>query len=78
MNRLKTAIFELVQEHGNITDDNLKSKLKKKKIEVNDQELNNVLLHLEILGLISVIQIGKDKRRIETCNQTAKQPQTIW
>ncbi len=33
MNRLKTAIFELVQEHGNITDDDLKSKLKKKKPE---------------------------------------------
>ena len=78
MNRLKTAISELVQEHGNITDDNLKSKLKKKKIEVNDQELNNVLLHLEILGLISVIQIGKDKRRIELGTRTAKQPQTIW
>jgi|TARA_B100001964_G_C13919383_1_gene459510 Fe2+ or Zn2+ uptake regulation protein len=78
MNRLKTAIFELVQEHGNITDDDLKSKLKKKKIEFNDQELNNILLHLEILGLISVIQFGKDKRRIEICNQTSKQPQTIW
>tara|TARA_B100001971_G_C17999844_1_gene436714 strand:- start:292 stop:525 length:234 start_codon:yes stop_codon:yes gene_type:complete len=77
MNHLKTTIFELVQEHDNIADDDLKSKLKKKKIEINEQELNNILLHLEIQGLISVIRIGKDKRRIEIGTRTAKQPQTI-
>jgi|TARA_B100000315_G_scaffold238441_1_gene256236 transcription initiation factor IIE alpha subunit len=78
MNHLKTAISEIVQELGNTTDDDLKSRLKKKKIEINDQELNNVLLHLEIQGLISVTRIGKDKRRIEIGTRTAKQPQTIW
>jgi|TARA_B100001971_G_scaffold214284_1_gene250874 transcription initiation factor IIE alpha subunit len=78
MNHLKTAISEIVQELGNTTDDDLKSRLKKKKIEINDQELNNILLHLEIQGLISVTRIGKDKRRIEIGTRTAKQPQTIW
>ncbi len=77
MNHLKTAISELVQEHSNITDDDLKKELKKIKIAINDQELNNTLLHLEIQGLISVMKIGKDKRRIEIGTRTAKQPQTI-
>ena len=78
MNNLKTAIVELVKENTNITDDDLKKELKKIKIEINDQEFNNVLLHLEIQGLISVTRSGKDKRRIEIGTRTAKQPQTIW
>jgi len=78
MNNLKTAIAELVKENTNITDDDLKKELKKIKIEINDQEFNNVLLHLEIQGLISVTRSGKDKRRIEIGTRTAKQPQTIW
>ncbi|MDP6641352.1 MAG: hypothetical protein QF381_02830 [Nitrososphaerales archaeon] len=78
MNHLKTIISELVQEYNNITDDDLKKELKKIKININDQELNNVLFHLEIQGLISVTKIGKNKRRIEIGTRTAKQPQTIW
>tara|TARA_B100001971_G_C18205940_1_gene547620 strand:- start:808 stop:1044 length:237 start_codon:yes stop_codon:yes gene_type:complete len=78
MNHLKTVISELVQEHNNITDDDLKKELKKIKIDINDQKLNNILLYLEIQGLISVTRIGKDKRRIELGTRTAKQPQTIW
>ena len=78
MNHLKTLVLELVQEHGNITDDELKSKLKKNGYLCNEQELNKVLFHLEIQGLVLVSNTGKNKRRIEVGNRTVKQPQTIW
>lgn len=78
MNPLKTLIFEILQTQGNITDTDLLNELKKKNAEINERELNKVLLHLEIQGMVSVRWIGKDKRRIEVGTRTARQPQTIW
>lgn len=78
MNPLKTLIFETIQTQNSITDTDLINELKKKGVEIKEHELNKVLLHLEIQGLVSVRWIGKDKRRIEKGTRTAKQPQTIW
>ncbi|MFQ6134495.1 MAG: hypothetical protein ACE5KU_01605 [Nitrososphaerales archaeon] len=78
MNLLKTLVFEIVQTQGNITDTDLLNELKKKSAEINERELNKVLLHLEIQGMVSVRWMGKDKRRIEVGTRTARQPQTIW
>ncbi len=77
MNPLKTQIFEAVQTQGNTTDTDLLNDLKKKGIEINERELNKILLHLEIQGLVTVRRMGKNKRRIEIGTRTAKQPQTI-
>lgn len=78
MHQVKTLIFELVQEKGNVSDTDLLKELKKRGMEINGRELNKILLHLEIHGLVSVRWIGKDKRRIELGTRTARQPQTIW
>jgi DNA-binding PadR family transcriptional regulator len=77
MNPLKTLIFETLQTQSSITDTDLINELKKKGVEIMEHELNKVLLHLEIQGLVSVRWMGKDKRRIEKGIRTAKQPQTI-
>ncbi len=78
MNPLKTLIFETLQTQSSITDTDLINELKKKGVEIKEHELNKVLLHLEIQGLVSVRWMGKDKRRIEKGTRTAKQPQIIW
>ncbi|MEE9585632.1 MAG: hypothetical protein V3W09_01885 [Nitrososphaerales archaeon] len=78
MNPLKTLIFETLQTQSSITDTDLINELKKKGVEIKEHELNKVLMHLEIQGLVSVRWMGKDKRRIEKGTRTAKQPHTIW
>jgi hypothetical protein len=37
-------------------------------------ELNKVLLHLEILGLVSIRWIAKEKRRIEVVEKPPEDP----
>jgi len=75
---LKTLVYEVVEEKGNISDTDLLRELQKKGVEVNERELNKALLHLEIHGLVSVRWIGKDVKRIEVGTRTVRQPQTIW
>jgi len=78
MHPLKLNIFEIVQAQEKITDSDLIKALKKKGIEASDRELNKMLLHLEILGLITVRWIGKDKKRIEIREPTASAPKASW
>lgn len=78
MHPLKALVYEIVQGQGNITDTELLSELKKRGVEVSERELNKILLHLEIQGLVSVRWVGKDKKRIELGNRTVRQPQAIW
>ncbi len=78
MHPLKALVYEIVQGQGNITDTDLLSELKKRGVEVSERELNKILLHLEIQGLVSVRWVGKDKKRIELGNRTVRQPQAIW
>lgn len=46
------------------TDQDLLSMLKKNR-EISMSELNNMLLRLEVLGLVTVTWMDKDRRRIE-------------
>ena len=78
MDSFKTEVYELVQELGSVSSDDIKNKLKKDCVDINDQDLNKALFHLEIQGLISVRWAGKKKRRIELGTRNAQQPQTIW
>ncbi len=61
---LRYVVHEILKTEKNATDDELLEMLNKSgSCSIN--ELNKVLLHLEILGLVDVRWIGKDKRRIE-------------
>jgi hypothetical protein len=62
---LKYAAYEWLKAEKSATDDELLTALNKNGNKCSLNELNKALLHLEILGLISVRWIGKEKRRIE-------------
>ena len=62
---LRNLILEKISETGTLTDYDLTNILNKENIAVTESDLNKVLLDLEILGLIRVSWLSKDKRRIE-------------
>ncbi len=62
---LKNVVYEKIKQAKNLTDVDLLNDLNKSGFDVTMSTLNKVLLKLEILGLISVTWVGKDKRRIE-------------
>jgi hypothetical protein len=57
-------IHEFLKNEKNVKDDELLNMLNKT-ATCSRNELNKALMQLEILGLINVRWIGKDKRRIE-------------
>ena len=61
---LRYVVHEFLKTEKNATDDELMEMLNRSG-SCSVGELNKVLLHLEILGLVDVRWIGKDKRRIE-------------
>ncbi|MGD0330829.1 MAG: hypothetical protein ABSB40_10410 [Nitrososphaeria archaeon] len=58
---------------GALTDKELVDSLKKENLEFSLREINDVLLDLEINGLIITKWIGKDKKRIEKVNLREKE-----
>ncbi|MGC8558085.1 MAG: hypothetical protein ACP5NC_03715 [Nitrososphaeria archaeon] len=62
---IKSEIMEIITRQSNLTDTELYNSVQKKYSWLNIKEFNRELMELEILGLIHVFQIGKDKRRIE-------------
>ena len=61
---LRFAVLELIKEKKHATDEELLDLLNK--VEgYSMHELNKALLDLEILGMISVRWVAKEKRRIE-------------
>lgn len=75
---LRNVIYEKIKNEGHITDVELLEALKKDGVEATMRDLNKILLHLEILNLVSVRWIGKEKRRIEISTREAEKPQAIW
>jgi len=67
---LKNAVYEKIKQAKNLTDVDLLNDLTKNGFDVTMSTLNRILLKLEILGLISVTWVGKDKRRIEVIEQS--------
>ncbi|MCS7141446.1 MAG: hypothetical protein NZ888_04605 [Candidatus Nitrosocaldus sp.] len=65
MTPLRNIIYEKVRNAGSITDVELINTLTKEGLEFTRAELNKVLLDLEILGLVRIGWVSKDKRRIE-------------
>ncbi len=61
---LRFAVLELIKEKKHSTDDELLDLLSKTET-YSMHELNKALLDLEILGMITVRWVAKEKRRIE-------------
>lgn len=62
---LKNIVFDKIKEHGSLTDSELSKALIKDGFVIADDRFNKILLDLEIIGLIKVSWLTKDKRRIE-------------
>lgn len=68
---VRNLVYERIKQQGNIVDIDLLNDLNKNGQNMSMKELNRVLLQLEILGLITVRWVGKDRRRIEIAERTA-------
>jgi hypothetical protein len=71
---LRFAAFEWIKEKKSATDDGLLEALNKNGSRCSPDELDKVLMQLEILGLISVRWVSKDKRRIEAQDRPGEEP----
>ena len=65
---LRNTIFDKIKDENSITDVKLFKKLVKEGYALPEDKFNKVLLDLEILGLITVVWITKDERRIQVVN----------
>jgi hypothetical protein len=73
---LKYAAYEWLKGEKSATDGDLLEALNKNGGKCSPDELNKVLMQLEILGLITIRWIGKDKRRIEVVEKPEEESQT--
>jgi hypothetical protein len=62
---IRNIVLDKIRDSRNIIDAELLTSLEKDGIQISESDLNKVLLDLEILGLIRVSWVTKDKRRIE-------------
>ncbi len=67
---IRYAIYELIKEKKHATDDELLALLSKSG-GYSVHELNKALLDLEILGIITVRWVAKEKRRVELVEAAA-------
>ena len=63
--KYKNLVLEKIQESTTITDKVLSKKLTSDGYVISEGFFNQILLDLEIMGLITVSWITKDTRRIE-------------
>jgi len=62
---LRNTVFDKVKEANSLTDVELFKILLKEGYTIPEDKFNKILLDLEILGLITVVWITKDERRVE-------------
>lgn len=75
---LKNVIYDLIKSEKNTTDVELIKLLKKQNIETSKNDINKVLLHLEIMNLISVRWMGKNSKRIELSENNDQKSDVLW
>ncbi len=66
---LRYAAYEWVKEKKSATDDDLLEALNKNGSKCSPDELDKLLMQLEILGLITIRWVAKDKRRVEVVDK---------
>ena len=62
---LRFAAFEWIKEKKRTTDDDLMEALSKNGSKCSPDDMDKVLMQLEILGLVTIRWVGKDKRQVE-------------
>ena len=62
---LRYAAFEWIKEKKSTTDGDIIEALNKNGSKCSPDELDKLLMQLEILGLITIRWVAKDKRRVE-------------
>jgi len=62
---IRNTVFDKIKEAGSLTDSELYKSLLKDGYAMTEDKFNELLLDLEIMGLINVSWITKDNRRIE-------------
>ncbi len=72
---LKNSVFDKIKENGSLTDSELSKALIKDGFVIAEDRFNKLLLDLEIMGLIKVGWLTKDKRRIEVVIQKEEEDQ---
>ena len=75
---LKNVVYDVIKSEKNTTDDELLKLLKTQNIETSRNDLNKILLHLEIMNLISVRWMGKNSKRIELFESNDQQSNALW
>jgi hypothetical protein len=66
---LKNIVFDKIKENNSLTDSELSKALIKDGYVISEDKFNKLLLDLEIIGLIKVSWLTKDKRRIEVVTE---------
>jgi len=62
---LRYIAYEWIKEKKSATDDDLLEALNKNGNKCSPDELDKLLMQLEILGLVTIRWVSKDKRRVE-------------
>ena len=75
---LKNVVYDVIKLEKNTTDEELIKLLKKQNIEISKNNINKILLHLEIMNLISVRWMGKNSKRIELSEGNEQQSNALW
>lgn len=70
---LKYAAFEWIKEKKSTTDGDLIEALNKNGSKCSPDELDKLLMQLEILGLVTIRWVAKDKRRIEMVEKPSEE-----
>lgn len=71
---LRYAAFEWIKEKKNVTDEDLLEALNKNGSKCSPDDLDKILMQLEILGLVTIRWVSKDKRRVEFQEKTTEEP----
>ena len=71
---IRYAAFEWLKEKKSSTDDLLLEALNKNGSRCSPAELDKVLMQLEILGLVTIRSVAKEKRRIEFQEKPTEEP----
>jgi len=62
---LRNTVYEKIKDSVSLTDVELYKSITKDGLVIPEDKFNKLLLDLEIFGLITVVWITKDERRIE-------------
>jgi len=75
---LKNVIYDKISETNHTTDVELLKSLNNSGVEVSKKDVNKILLHLEIMNLISVRWMGKNSKRIELSKTDHEKSNALW